>query len=76
MTGDELLIGFERITSNPNKCGGLPCVRGMRIRVIDVLELLAAKVPIEQILREQPDLEEEDIIECRRYANDLVERPD
>jgi len=51
----------DRITSNPEQCGGRPCIRGMRIRVQDVLELLAAGLTREQVLTELPDLEEDDI---------------
>jgi uncharacterized protein (DUF433 family) len=46
---------FDRITVNPRQCGGRPCIRGMRIRVIDILELLAAGLSFEQILEELPD---------------------
>lgn len=51
----------ERITVNPNQCGGYPCFRGMRIRVIDVLELQANGLTSDQILEEMPDLEMEDL---------------
>ena len=47
----------ERITVNPEQCGGRPCIRGMRIRVIDVLELWAAGLSATEILDEMPDLE-------------------
>jgi uncharacterized protein (DUF433 family) len=59
---------FERITFNPNQCGGRPCIRGMRIRVKDVLDLLAAKVPESEILEDYPYLEPEDIAACLEYA--------
>lgn len=52
---------LERITINPEQCGGRPCIRGMRIRVIDVLDLFAAGLSAEQILKEMPDLEKEDL---------------
>ncbi len=58
----------DRITFNPNQCGGRPCVRGMRIRVKDVLEMLAAKVPEDEILADFPYLEREDITACLEYA--------
>ncbi|NDC76132.1 DUF433 domain-containing protein [bacterium] len=58
----------ERITFNPNQCGGRPCIRGMRIRVKDVLEMLAAKVPEDEILADYPYLEREDITACLEYA--------
>ena len=49
----------ERITVNPRQCGGRPCMRGMRIRVSDVLDLFAAGLNAEEILEEMPDLEAE-----------------
>jgi uncharacterized protein (DUF433 family) len=52
---------LDRITVNPRQCGGRPCVRGMRIRVSDVLELFAAGLSAEQILDDLPDLEMDDL---------------
>lgn len=62
-----------RITVNPDKCGGRPCIRGMRIRVIDVLDLLANGMPPDEILEELPDLELEDIRASLRFARDRVD---
>ncbi len=59
---------LDRITFNPAQCGGRPCIRGMRIRVKEVLELLAADVPVAEILAGYPDLEAEDIRACLQYA--------
>jgi uncharacterized protein (DUF433 family) len=59
---------MERITINPKQCGGRPCIRGMRIRVIDVLDLLANGLTPEEVLSELPDLEPEDIRGCLAYA--------
>ena len=59
---------MDRITINPEQCGGRPCIRGMRIRVIDVLDLFAAGLSAEQILEEMPDLEMEDLKAALRYA--------
>lgn len=59
---------LSRITSEPGKCGGKPCIRGMRIRVTDILEMLAANVTPEQILADFPDLEFEDIQACLQFA--------
>lgn len=59
---------LDRITSDPAKCGGKPCIRGMRIRVADVLEMLAANISHEQILADFPDLEAEDIQACLQFA--------
>lgn len=58
----------QRITSNPEVCGGKPCIRGMRIRVADVLEMLGEGVPEAEILADFPDLEPEDIRACLLYA--------
>ena len=52
---------IERITIDPKQCGGRPCIRGMRIRVSDILDLLANGLSVEDILSEMPDLEAEDL---------------
>ena len=65
----------ERITVDPEQCGGRPCVRGMRIRVTDVLDLLASGLTAEQVLLELPDLEPEDIQACLRFASRRVDHP-
>lgn len=65
----------DRITVNPAQCGGRPCIRGMRIRVIDVLDLLAAGLTAEQVLEELPDLEAEDITACLRFASASLDHP-
>lgn len=59
---------LDRITSDSSKCGGKPCIRGMRIRVADVLDMLAENVPVEVILADFPDLEQEDIQACLQFA--------
>ncbi|HKH44710.1 MAG TPA: DUF433 domain-containing protein [Thermoanaerobaculia bacterium] len=64
-----------RITINPDQCGGRPCLRGMRIRVIDVLDLLAAGLSREQILEELPDLEAEDVEAAILYARSRIDHP-
>ena len=67
---------MDRITLNPNQCGGKPCVRGMRIRVTDVLELLATSLTIEEIITDElPDLEYEDVIACLNYAITKLNHP-
>ena len=65
----------ERITVDPSLCGGRPCVRGMRIRVSDVLDLLANDLTPDQILEELPDLERDDIFSCIRYASRHINHP-
>ena len=59
---------LDRITIEPGKCGGRPCIRGMRIRVKDVLEMLAARVPEKEIVEDFPSLEPADIDACLQYA--------
>ena len=66
---------FDRITASPRQCGGRPCIRGMRIRVSDVLEMLAEGMAPEQILEEHPDLELEDIHASLRFASQRVSNP-
>lgn len=66
---------FDRITVNPRQCGDRPCIRGMRIRVIDILELLAAGLSFEQILEELPDLEVEHLKAALLYAVRKLDRP-
>jgi uncharacterized protein (DUF433 family) len=65
----------DRITVDPEQCGGRPCVRGMRIRVSDVLDLFAAGLSAAQILEEMPDLEVEDLAACLRFASRYVDHP-
>lgn len=65
----------ERVTFHPDQCGGRPCIRGMRIRVKDILELLAAGVAREQILEDFPYLEAEDIAACLEYAAAEADHP-
>ena len=65
----------DRITYNPQQCGGKPCIRGMRIRVADILELYAAGLSGAQILEDFPDLEAEDLEAALRYAAREVDHP-
>ena len=65
----------ERITTNPAQCGGRPCIRRMRIRVVDVLDLLAAGLTQEQVLDELPDLELLDIEAALKYAGSKLDHP-
>ena len=66
---------IERVTINPEQCGGRPCIRGMRIRVVDVLDLFAAGLTAEQILEELPDLEMDDIRAALQYAASRFDHP-
>jgi uncharacterized protein (DUF433 family) len=63
---------LERITVNPEQCGGRPCIRGMRIRVTDVLGLFASGLSAEQILEEMPDLEPDDLKAALAYSSDRL----
>ena len=60
----------DRITIEPDKRGGKPCIRGMRITVYDVLSYLAAGMTEQEILDDFPYLEKEDILACLEYAAD------
>jgi len=66
---------IERITVDPNKCGGRPCIRGMRIRVKDILDLLANGVPEHVILKDYPYLEPDDIRAALEYAAAQSDHP-
>ena len=66
---------IERITVNVDQCGGRPCIRGMRIRVSDVLDLLANGLSSAQVLQELPDLEPDDIKACLIYASAKINHP-
>lgn len=66
---------LDRITVNPKQCGGRPCVRGMRIRVTDVLEYLADGLTPAQIVKELPLLEPADIQACLLYASLRLQHP-
>jgi uncharacterized protein (DUF433 family) len=66
---------LERITVNPKQCGGRPYIRGMRIRVSDVLDLLAVGLSAEQVLQEMPDLEMDDVRATLLYAARKLDHP-
>ncbi len=59
---------MDRITFDPEQCGGRPCIRGYRIRVKDILEMLAGGASREEILADFPDLEADDITAALLYA--------
>jgi uncharacterized protein (DUF433 family) len=66
---------LDRLTINPAQSGGRPCIRGMRIRVMDVLDLLASGLTAEEVLEELPDLEKEDIQAALQYAARRLDHP-
>lgn len=59
---------LKRVTIEDGKCGGRPCIRGKRIRVTDVLQLLSAGASFEEILKDYAFLEREDILAAIEYA--------
>jgi uncharacterized protein (DUF433 family) len=63
---------FERITTDPERMGGLPCIRRLRFPVATVVSMVADGMTFEEILAEHPDLENEDIREALRYAAEAV----
>jgi len=69
------LTQTHRITVHPAQCGGRPCVRGLRIRVRDVLDLLAAGASREELLVDLPLLEADDITACLEYAARQMDHP-
>ncbi|MBO9369617.1 MAG: DUF433 domain-containing protein [Chloroflexi bacterium] len=62
------MFGFDRITHDPDILGGKACIRGMRISVSLIVNLVANGMTVEEIIREYPDLEPEDIRQALRYA--------
>lgn len=66
---------LERITAEPDKMGGRPCIRGLRIRVTDILEMLAGGATEAEILTDFPDLESQDIRAALAYAATRVDHP-
>ena len=67
---------LSRISIEPNICFGKPCIRGHRIWVSLVLNLLAGGVSIEEILQQYPGVEKEDILACFAYASEVIEDSD
>lgn len=61
-------MGFARVTVDPHQMGGVPCIRGLRIPVATIVEMIAQGVAVGDILGSYPDLQEEDIREALRYA--------
>ncbi|HEY0510739.1 MAG TPA: DUF433 domain-containing protein [Thermoanaerobaculia bacterium] len=65
----------DRITVDPEQCGGRPCIRGLRIRVSDVLDLLASGLSLEQVVDELPDLDPEDVRAALRFVSHRFDHP-
>lgn len=70
------LLSNSRITVEAGKCGGRPCIRGLRIRVTDILSLLGAGASFAEILEDYPDLEVDDILAALNYAAEQADRTD
>ncbi len=70
-TGNQL----HRITTDAEVCGGRPCIRGLRVRVKDILDLLASDASTEEILADYPYLEREDIAAALQYAAARLDHP-
>jgi len=66
---------LDRITVDPEMCGGRPCIRGLRIRVKDILDMLAGGSSRAEILRDYPYLEDDDITAALEYASRATDHP-
>lgn len=66
---------LDRITTDPQVLGGRPCIRGLRVRVKDILDLLASGASRKQILDDYPYLEDDDIAAALEYAAQYVDHP-
>ena len=64
---------FSRITLDPNKCFGKPCIRGLRMPVASILSYLSSGMTVDEILKEWPELEREDIYQALGYASWAME---
>lgn len=73
MSGTPHLL--DRITQTPGVCGGRPCIRNLRIRVMDILEMLARDVSVEEILADFPDLVHDDVRACLLFAARRTDYP-
>lgn len=65
-------MAFDRITTDPDRMGGLPCIRSLRFPVTSVVAMVADGMTHDEILAEHPDLEAEDITQALRYAAEAV----
>ena len=63
---------FERVTVEPDKMGGVPCIRGLRIRVATVVVMVAGGMSVDEILADHPDLDAEEVREALQYAAESV----
>jgi uncharacterized protein (DUF433 family) len=72
LLSEEDVMTWERITAEPDKMGGQPCIRGLRIPVATVVAMVADGMTTEQIVAELPPLEPEDVAEALRYAAEAL----
>ena len=63
---------FDRITTDPEQMGGLPCIRGLRIPVAAVVDMVAEGMTVDEIIGDYPDLEPEDVEQALHYAAESV----
>ena len=63
---------FDRITAEPDKMGGMPCIRGLRIPVATVVGMIANGMSVEEIVAEYPDLDKDDVYEALAFAAEAV----
>ena len=66
------MMRFDRITTNPDQMGGLPCIRGLRIPVAAVVDMVAEGMTVDEIIGDYPDLEPEDVEQALHYAAESV----
>lgn len=72
MANDDTMTAYPRITVNPHQMSGLPCIRGLRIPVAAIVEMVSEGMSEAEIREDYPDLEVEDIREALRYAAEAV----
>ena len=65
-------MAFTRITADPARMGGAPCIRGLRVPVATIVGMVADGMSMADVLRAYPDLEAEDVAEALRFAADAV----
>ncbi len=68
----DLSMAFARISTDPRQCGGVPCIRGLRIPVATVVSMVAEGMTPEEVRAELPNLEIQDVQEALRYAAEAV----
>lgn len=72
LIGNDRMMRFDRITTDPDQMGGLPCIRGLRIPVAAVVDMVAEGMTVDEIVDDYPDLEPEDVEQALHYAAESV----